>query len=132
MKFLCLCRYDLAAFAALTPADFQEIGDICAPHDAALRDSGKVDQIGSLGMPHEARTLRPGDDGAVAVSDGPYRTEAEPVGAFFIVEAPDIAAAVAVARLHPGNHLGARFGGGIEVWPVGELWSAALGEEPSR
>jgi hypothetical protein len=37
MKFLCVCYYDSDAFAKLQPADFQKIGEICAPHDARLK-----------------------------------------------------------------------------------------------
>src|SRR5690348_8787429 len=58
MKFLCLCHYDADQFAALGPADFEEIGRICAPHDAAFKASGHVDMVGSLGMPEQSRTLR--------------------------------------------------------------------------
>ncbi len=118
MKFLCLCHYEAARFAALTPDDFAEIGAICAPHDAAFKASGHVDMVGALGMPDSARTLRV-VDGDVVAAPGPYAASAEPFGAFFIVDAADIDEAVAVAKLHPGTHLGDKFGkGGIEVRPI--------------
>lgn len=118
MKFLCLCHYESARFAALKPADFEEIGAICAPHDAALKASGKVEMIGALGMPETSRTLTVAN-GAVVDSAGPYAATPEPFGAFFIVEADDIDQAVEIARLHPGTHLGDRMGrGGIEVRPI--------------
>jgi hypothetical protein len=118
MKFLCLCHYETAAFARLGPDDFAEIGAICAPHDAALKASGQVDMIGSLGMPDSYRSLRiEGDE--VVDQTGPYNATPEPFGAFFIVDADDIDQAVAIAKLHPGTHLGDRFGrGGIEVRPI--------------
>jgi hypothetical protein len=118
MKFLCLCHYESARFAELKPADFQEIGAICAPHDAALKASGKVELIGALGMPEQSRTLFV-EDGAVVAKAGPYAATPEPFGAFFIVEADDIDGAVEIAKLHPGTHLGDKFGrGGIEVRPI--------------
>ena len=107
MKFLCLCHYEAARFAELTQADFAEIGAICAPHDAALKASGKVEMIGALGMPEQSRTLRT-EGGAVTDRAGPYQSAPEPFGAFFIVEADDIDQAVGIARLHPGTHLGDR------------------------
>ena len=118
MKFLCLCHYETAAFARLGADDFAEIGAICAPHDAALKASGHVDMIGSLGMPDGYRSLRI-QAGEVVVEPGPYASTPEPFGAFFIIEAEDIEQAVAIAKLHPGTHLGDRFGrGGIEVRPI--------------
>lgn len=118
MKFLCLCHYESARFAELTPADFEEIGAICAPHDAVLKASGRVGMIGALGMPEQSRTLRV-EQGAVTDRAGPYHPTPEPFGAFFIVEATDIDQAVAIAKLHPGTHLGDKFGkGGIEVRPI--------------
>ena len=120
MKFLCLCHYDLEAFGKLGPADFGEIGRICAPHDAALKASGKVSLIGSLGMPDRFKTLR-ADSGGVSLDDGPYEATNEPFGAFFIVEADSIDEAVEIARLHPGTHLGHVMKGGIEVRPIDHL-----------
>jgi len=118
MEFLCLCHYESARFAELKPADFEEIGAICAPHDAALKASGKVELIGALGMPEQSRTLRV-ESGAVVDAAGPYAVTPEPFGAFFIVEADDIDGAVEIAKLHPGTHLGDKFGrGGIEVRPI--------------
>ena len=118
MKFLCLCHYESARFAELKPADFEEIGAICAPHDAALKASGKVELVGALGMPEQSRTLRV-ESGAVVDAAGPYAVTPEPFGAFFSVEADDIDAAVEIAKLHPGTHLGDKFGrGGIEVRPI--------------
>jgi len=118
MKFLCLCHYESARFAELKPADFEEIGAICAPHDAALKASGKVEMIGALGMPEQSRTLCV-ENGAAVAKAGPYAATPEPFGAFFIVEADDIDGAVEIAKLHPGTHLGDKFGrGGIEVRPI--------------
>lgn len=120
MQFLCLCHYDLEAFGKLGPADFAEIGRICAPHDAALKASGKVSMIGSLGLPDQFRTLR-ADASGVTLSNGPYEATNEPFGAFFIVEADSIDEAVEIARLHPGTHLGHLMKGGIEVRPIDQV-----------
>jgi len=113
MKFLCLCHYDAQRFAALGPADFAEIGAICAPHDKALRESGHLLLVGSLAMPDQYRTLR-ADANGVTTSDGPYAPTSEPFGAFFIVEAESLDEAVKLVSNTPCavGH------GVVEVWPL--------------
>jgi hypothetical protein len=120
MHYLCLCHYDAAQFATLGPADFEEIGRICAPHDRALKESGHLLAVGGLGMPDSYRTLR-ADPGGVRVEAGPNAETAEPFGAFFLIEADSMDQAEEIARLHPGTHLGARFRGGIEIRPIDGL-----------
>jgi hypothetical protein len=117
MKYLCVCYYDVEAFTKLQPADLEKLGEICAPHDARLKASGKVSLLGSLSMPKDFRSLRV-RDGAVTEEAGPYEQTKEPFGAFFIVEAENMDEAVRIARLHPGTHLGHMFGGGIEIRPI--------------
>jgi hypothetical protein len=80
----------------------------------ALRDSGKMEMVTSLGMPGEAKCIHPTDAGPV-VTDGAYVKTNEPLGALFILEAADMAEAVQLASLHPSAQLGRYFGGGIEV-----------------
>jgi hypothetical protein len=116
-QFLCVCYYDAEAFAKFTPADFEKLGRLCAPHDQALKASGKVRMIGSLGFPNEFKTLRV-KNGQVQLAAGPYAETKEPWGAFFLVEAADIDEAVNIARLHPGTHIGELSDGGIEVRPI--------------
>lgn len=60
MKFLCLCYYDAAGFAALAPADMERIGSECAPRDKALHDSGHLVLVGSLDEASEIAGLHPG------------------------------------------------------------------------
>lgn len=120
MQYLCLCHYDASQFATLGPADFEEIGRICAPHDRNLKESGHLISVGALAMPGQSRTLRADADG-VAVSEGPYAETNEPFGAFFLIEAESLDEATDVARLHPGTHLGASFRGGIEIRPIEQL-----------
>jgi hypothetical protein len=120
MKFLCLCHYDAAAFAQFTADDFQKMMEICAPHDKALKASGKVRMIGALGDPRVSKTFR-GHAGSVRLGDGPYAETPHPIGAFFIVEADDIGQAVEIARLHPGTHLSHMAAGGIEVRRIENL-----------
>ena len=56
-----------------------------------------------------ARTLGPGDDRVV--TDGPYAETVEQLGGFYLVDLPDLDAAVGAARLLPSAYT-------IEVRPV--------------
>lgn len=126
MKFLCICHFDLGVFSTLGPSDFAELGAACEPHDRALHASGHVDAVGSLGMPHETRVVAR-KDGSPADRPGPFEASGKPVGAFFIVDAENMEEAVAIAKLHPGPNLPAKFGdGGIEVFPIGDFKSQKL------
>ena len=122
MKYLCLCHFDAAQFAAMGPTDFEELGRLCAPHDERFKASGHVAMVGSLG--HQTQVIRATGKGA-DVGDGPFEASPAPVGAFFIIEARDAAHALEIAQLHPGAHLGDKFGGGIELFPIEHL------EQPS-
>lgn len=57
-------------------------------------------------------------DGGTVVTDGPFSESKEVIGGFDIIEAPDLAAALAVAAEHPGARDGT-----VEVhpfWPTDE------------
>jgi len=118
MQFVCLCYYNQAQYDACSPADLAQVGRICAPRDAELRATGRVIINSSLGQPGSARTLRARKDGEATLSDGPYATSQEPLGAMFLIEAKDLDEAVRIASLHPGSVLGKYVGGGVEVRPL--------------
>ncbi len=48
------------------------------------------------------------------VTDGPFVDSKEVVAGFYVIEAPDLDAALAIARLNPAVH----DGGGVEVRPI--------------
>ena len=114
MKYLCLGYYDVEKFQALPPAELDAIVKECAAHDEALKRTGKVTVIASMAMPEEWKSIRPGS-GKPMVTDGPYTEAKEVAGAFFIVEAKDMAEAVEIASMHPAAHLGESVGWGVEV-----------------
>ena len=115
MKFLCLCYYDERKFEAMSKSDLEALERECRPHDEALRASGQLVLVGSLALPQSSAVLRAGN-GDPKVTQGAYVRTGEPLGAFFVVEAEDLDAAVRIASKHPGARL-SQFGGGIEVRP---------------
>ena len=89
----------------------------CHSHDEALRNSGHLITVASLGPTRTTTSVRP-KNGKPSVTDGPFAETKEQVGAFFIIEARDLNEATEVASQHPAAHLGEHVGWGIEVRPI--------------
>jgi hypothetical protein len=70
-----------------------------------------------LGLPEQATTVRV-DNGQAIATEGPYVDSKGAVGGYFVLEADDLDAAIALAARIPA----ARHGGAIEVRPVGTYW----------
>lgn len=70
-----------------------------------------------LGLPEDAKTVRV-DNGAPLVNDGPYIDVKGAVAGYFVLEAEDLDAAIAVAAKVPA----ARLGGGVEIRPTATYW----------
>ena len=83
----------------------QQHGDFQQKHGAAIKGGDALQRSAS------ARTIHVGD-GSVGVTDGPFVETKEALGGFYLVEAPDLDAAVAIAADVPAPH------GGVEVRPV--------------
>ena len=78
-------------------------------HAQELEESGAMVAAFAL-QPSEYATSIRGD----AITDGPFIDAKEVVAGFAIIEAPDLDAALAMARRNPA----AQHGGGVEVRPV--------------
>ena len=117
MKFLCLGYYDEKKFAALPKPEVDALVRQCKTHDEALRTSGHLVLVASLAAPKDTASIRP-RNGVPSVTDGPYAETKEQIGAFFIVEAGDLAEATKVASMHPAARLGEHVGWGVEVRPI--------------
>jgi hypothetical protein len=83
--------------------------------ESSDRHSGELAQSGSMVMacaltPRDLATSIRGD----TITDGPFVDSKEVIAGFYVIEAPDLDAALAIARLNPV----VREGGGVEVRPV--------------
>src|SRR5262249_42831661 len=114
MRFLCLGYYDEKVFETLSEAELAEIGEKCRPHDAALQQTGRVIEVGSLGPTRASVSLRP-RKGKPTITDGPFAETKEQLGSYFLIEARDMEEAVAVASKHPAALLHEHLGWGIEI-----------------
>jgi hypothetical protein len=81
----------------------------CDRHSDELAASGSMLAAYAL-TPRDMATSVRGD----AITDGPFLDSKEVVAGFCVIEAPDLDAALAIARLNPVL----RDGGGVEVRPV--------------
>lgn len=70
-----------------------------------------------LGLPENATTVRV-ENGSTVATDGPYLDAKGAVGGFYVLEADDLDAAVAIASRIPQ----ARLGGAVEVRPSATYW----------
>jgi len=83
--------------------------ETCDQHSDELAASGSMITAYALTPRDMATSVR-----ADAITDGPFLDSKEVVAGFYVVEAPDLDAALAIARLNPV----VRDGGGVEVRPV--------------
>lgn len=81
------------------------------PYMKALQDAGIVVAGAGLQPPGTATSLRPGSD-SHRVQDGPFADTKEQLGGFFIIDVPDMDAALKWAARYPAGP-----GGGVEVRP---------------
>jgi hypothetical protein len=97
--------HDSAHALDATPADTEP----CDRHSDDLVDNGVMVAAFAL-TPRDMATSISGD----IVTDGPFIDSKEIVAGFYVIEAPDLDAALAIARRNPV----VRDGGGVEVRPV--------------
>ncbi|HEY7429580.1 MAG TPA: YciI family protein [Streptosporangiaceae bacterium] len=88
-----------------TPEDIET----CDQHSDELTEAGAMLAAYAL-TPRDMATSIRGD----TVTDGPFVDAKEVVAGFYVIEAPDLDAALAIARLNPVVH----DGGGVEVRPI--------------
>jgi hypothetical protein len=108
-EYLVLIYVDEKLSAQMTDA---ERAELLEQHGAFQQKHGAAVKGGEALQPSAtARTVHVGD-GRVGVTDGPYVETKEALGGFYLIDAPDLDAAVAVAADVPAPN------GGVEVRPV--------------
>ena len=110
-------RYMLQVYFNGAQARLEQLPD--ADRDAIVREyvaffqTPEVKDGNQLQPAATATTVRVLEDETVR-TPGPFARDGEPLGGYYLVEAPDVDAAVALAARIPA----ARMGGAIEVRPV--------------
>jgi len=109
-QYLVLIYEDETQFAAATDA---VLGEVMAGHNKFGEDNEKAIVGGNALQPTGAGvSIRADGSGAFTVTDGPFVETKEALGGYYLIEADDLDAAIAIAKQCP-----ARFGG-VEVRPI--------------
>jgi len=115
MKYMLLCYDDEAAWEragkAVLEAARAEAAALCREIDAR----GQYIEASPLQPVATATSLRV-RAGKRLVTDGPFAETHEQLGGYYLIDVPDLNAAIAIAARHPGARLGT-----VEIRPVHEL-----------
>lgn len=106
MKFTLMFYCSPDEFAARTdPQRKEKFWGAFMPYMTAVREAGIMVGGGGLEPPEAATTLRL-RDGKRLVQDGPYADTKEQLAGFFIIEVPDLDAALDWAARYPAGPAG--------------------------
>lgn len=113
MKYAIIIYENPSDFAARTdPAAAGEYWGAYTAYNQVLTEAGVMGGGAGLQPPATATTLRL-RDGKRHVQDGPFADTKEQLGGFYLIDAPDLDAALSWAAKCPGASAG-----GVEVRPV--------------
>jgi hypothetical protein len=115
MKFLLLCYDDEKYWESAGESVMQAaIGEaVQLTHD--LDAKGQYIRSAALHRSSSATCVRI-RDGKRLVTDGPFAETREVLGGFHLIDVPDLETAIAVAKRHPGVHVGS-----VEIRAVRDL-----------
>jgi hypothetical protein len=110
VKYLLLIHAAAADVPGCEPADWQRF-------HRTVQDAGILVASESMQDVTTATTVRVGAAGERTVTDGPFAESRELLGGFYVIDVPDLDAALDWAARCPGS-LG---GGAVEVRPIADL-----------
>ena len=97
MKFMCLIYFEPGAFDGATEAELTRLTDETIVEDNEMRRNGQLILGQPLQGPETAVTVRGGKRGS-GQTDGPFLETKEWLGGFTLIEAKDMAEAVALTK----------------------------------
>ena len=120
MRYVVLIASDPAAWERATPQERQGYVDAHNAFERALAARGSKISGAPLASADTATTLR-NDGGRLTVTDGPFAELVEQISGFYLVDLPDLDAAVDVCSTLPRSYT-------VEIRPTVEI----EGYEPPR
>ncbi|MFO1141602.1 MAG: YciI family protein [Amaricoccus sp.] len=115
MHYLLLLHIDEAAWPKMTESEREQGSAAYTAFTDALRNAGALVGANRLQPTSSATTVRLAD-GKPQVLDGPYADSKEQLAGYYLIDAPDLDAAIAwAARCPTANH------GVVELRPVWEM-----------
>ena len=115
MQYLLMIYGDEAAMAKMSPADMQKMSAPYMAYTEAMIKAGAFVGGDRLERSGTATTVRV-RDGKTQVLDGPYADTKEQLGGYYLIEAPNLDAALSWAARCPGAATGV-----MEVRPVAKM-----------
>jgi hypothetical protein len=112
MQYLLMIYRNEAELGAMTPADRQKMTAEYGAFTQSIIQSGNFKAGDGLQPTSTATTVRV-RDGKTLTTDGPFAETREQLGGYYLVEAKDLDAALAMAARIPGAKTGS-----IEVRPI--------------
>jgi hypothetical protein len=112
MQYMLMVYVDEAGFPKLSPEEQEQGLAAYAAYTTALKDAGYLIKGERLRPTQTATTVR-ASNGKTQVLDGPYADTKEQFAGFYIIDVPDLDAALAWAARCPATNHGA-----VEVRPV--------------
>lgn len=100
-----------------SPEGAQAEMDLYWAYEKAVAEAGVMVASDALQGVDTATTVRVTDEGERIVTDGPFAETREVLGGYYLLDVPDLDAALDWAARCPGSHRGQR----IEVRPVHEF-----------
>lgn len=117
MQYILMLYENESGWSGLTPAEQEQGMAAYVAFTEALRKAGALKSVNRLQASSTATTLRIADDKS-RVLNGPYAESKEQLGGYYVIEVPDIDAALSwAARCPTASH------GVIEVRP---LWAVPV------
>jgi len=118
VQYLLLIHSDPAAWESLPAAQEKEILERYGATFQAMQEAGILRAAHRLHAPSSATTVRK-RGGELLTTDGPFAELKEQLGGFFLIDVPDLDAAIHWAGRLPASEYGS-----IEVRPI---WTPAAG-----
>jgi len=112
MQYLLMIHGNEAAMAAVTEAQGGKMLAAYGAYTEAMANAGVL-QGGNRLRPTSASTTVKVADGKTTVLDGPYVETKEQLGGYYLIDVPDLDAALSWAERCPGASTGA-----VEVRPI--------------
>jgi hypothetical protein len=115
MKYMLLVHHDEALFGTFSPARQQQMLDESVALTHQLHSAGQYLSASPL-LPASTAAIVRVRDGKEFVTDGPFIETREQIAGYFLIDAKDRDAAIAMAKRVPGAQIGT-----VEVRPVKEI-----------
>lgn len=100
MKYICQVYFSPGTFEVMSEAEGTKLADDSIDWDIEMLRLGRVVQTMPLQGPEAAVTISMRNS-KPSRTDGPYAETKEQIAGFFVVEAPDMAGAIAIAEQSP-------------------------------